>query len=116
MSKLDAIADETSFYPSTPLDTARESVKELFAGALGCALDRAGWQIDHGPGYLWMRRGDAKINPRQWIDEMVSPEFSAAAWHDLLDRFQLDPAMSLEYVDDRDSRSLNELPVPGCNA
>ena len=63
--------------------------------ALGCALCREGWQIDHGPGYLWMRRGDTMINPRQLINEMGSPEFTQDKWREMLTRFELDRAMTL---------------------
>jgi len=78
--------------------------------ALGCALLREGWQIDHGPGYLWMRHGDATLDPRKLIEEMRSPEFTQEKWREMLSLYQLDPAISLAppSFDDHDSRRREE--------
>ena len=63
---------------------------DLFAAAFGLALYREGWQLDHEPGYLWLRRGDFKINPHDLVEEMRSPEFTEDAWREMLTKFGLD--------------------------
>ncbi len=63
---------------------------DLFAAAFGLALYREGWQLDHEPGYLWLRRGDFKINPHELVGEMRSPEFTEDAWREMLTKFGLD--------------------------
>ena len=63
---------------------------DLFAAAFGLALYREGWQLDHEPGYLWLRRGDFKINPHDLVEEMRSREFTEDAWREMLTKFGLD--------------------------
>ncbi len=63
---------------------------DLFAAAFRLALYREGWQLDHGPGYLWLRRGDFKINPHDLIEHMRSAEFTEDVWRKMLTEFRLD--------------------------
>ena len=77
------------------VDGNRDYAPGILRAALGCALLREGWQIDHGPGYLWMRRGDATLNPSELIEEIRSTEFTQEKWREMLTRYQLDPAISL---------------------
>ena len=71
------------------------AAKRLLTVALGWALFRQGWWIDHAPGYLRMRCGNAEIDPEQLIEEMTSPEFTHTKWQEIMARFDLDPAVPL---------------------
>ena len=89
-------AEKTNVWAlGAPVDVARDYAERLLVAALGSVLYRESWQIDNGPGYLWMRRGGASIDPHRLIEEMRTPEFTEGKWHEMLKRFQLDPAISL---------------------
>jgi Zn-dependent protease with chaperone function len=93
---LNNFAEKTEVWAlGAPVDVARDYAERLLAAAIGFALYREGWQIDNGPGYLWMRRSDTRINPRQLIKEMRTPEFTEDKWQEMLKQFELDPAISL---------------------
>lgn len=76
-------------------ELGRNVAKEILAAALGCALSRSGWWIDYAPGYVRMCSRQAEIDPRQFVDEISAPEFTAETWRQTLERLDLDPDLSL---------------------
>ena len=72
-------------------DVARGCWKLLLVAALGRALTREGWYIDHSPGSVRLRCLDHEIDPEHLLEEMASPEFTPERWREMLSGWDLGP-------------------------
>jgi hypothetical protein len=52
-------------------------------------------RIDSGPGFLWLRRGDAAINPFELVHQMQAADFTEEKWHDMVGKSGADPEAPL---------------------
>ena len=52
----------------------------LFAGALGLAMIRSGWELRVGPGLFRMTQGDREFNPFLAVNQLVTKKLSREAW------------------------------------
>jgi hypothetical protein len=98
MAHLDRFAIGTPWESGSPTwpQLARACSRDLLTAALGCALTREGWYIDHVPGILCLRRLDHTIVPLRLFEQMESTEFTNEQWLEMLTQWELDPALSLE--------------------
>jgi hypothetical protein len=98
MPYIDVFAIGTPWESGSPVwpQLARAYSKDVLTAALGRALTRDGWYIDHVPGALCLRRLDHTIDPLRLLEQMESAEFTNDQWLEMLTRWELDPALSLE--------------------
>ena len=81
--------------PQVPSEALRNYAIGLLGAALACALHRQGWEIVNFPGSLFLRRGEARLNPFELIEQMRSKKFTDEKWHKMMADLQLDPQMGL---------------------
>jgi hypothetical protein len=67
--------------PAPDADEARAVVVAVAGMKVGVALHDAGWAVEALPGRpVEFVRGDARVNPRDWVGELLDGTLDAAAW------------------------------------
>jgi hypothetical protein len=100
VANIDPFASKTWAHNETD-EMRRWYAQEVLITAFGCALYRAGWKLDYAPGSWSLRLGETRITPRHIIGEISQaagtrePGDTQERWIQLLERLQLEPAMSL---------------------